>query len=81
MADVRKRRGRTRSFSVVDEARVMAALVVRGASPIERVREDIRVSASDEQVLLKSLHALDVERIINFRQAILYEFEKMLANQ
>jgi hypothetical protein len=59
----------------------MAELVARGASPIERVRADIQVSANDEQVLLKSLHALDVRRIVQFRQAILYQFEKMLANQ
>lgn len=58
----------------------MAGLVIRGASPIERVREDIRVSASDEGVLRKSLHPLDVRRIVQFRQAIAYEFEKMLAN-
>ncbi len=59
----------------------MAELVARGASPIERVREDIRVSASDEQVLLKELHPLDVRRIVQFRQAILFEFEKMVASQ
>jgi hypothetical protein len=59
----------------------MAQLVFRGASPIETVREDIRVSPSDEEALLKGLHPLDVRRIIQFRQAILCEFEKMIANQ
>jgi hypothetical protein len=56
----------------------MAGLVLRGVSPIERVRMDISVPPADEEVLRKALHPLDVERIKNFRQAVLYEFEKML---
>jgi hypothetical protein len=59
----------------------MFELVHRNVQPIDRIRADIQVSASDEQVLLKSLHPLDVQRIVHFRQAILLEFEKMLVNQ
>jgi hypothetical protein len=59
----------------------MFELVHRNVQPIDRIRADIGVSASDEQVLRKSLNPLDVERIVQFRQAILYEFERMLANQ
>ncbi|MGB8802710.1 MAG: hypothetical protein WCC97_18680 [Candidatus Acidiferrales bacterium] len=59
----------------------MFGLVARGVSPADKVRSDILVAPTDEQALRKSLHALDVQRIVQFRQAIACEFERMLANQ
>ncbi len=81
MARVIRRRRKRSGYcmhSIKDEARTMAQLALRGASPVERVRLDIGLTRIDEEVLRRHLHSIDVDRIVAYRAEILREFERQI---
>jgi hypothetical protein len=66
------------TVSPMAEAKSLAGLVQRNVQPADRVRADIGISASDEKVLLNGLHPFDVQQLVQFRQAVLLEFERLI---
>lgn len=75
----RRRRRRESSFSsVLIEASSLAGMVLRGVNTLDEMRKFITITPADQAVLRKSMHALDLLRLIENRQAILQQFERLI---
>ena len=57
----------------------MCALLATGTSTVEKIRADIAVSEKDKADLRKFLDEFAVERVVNYRSAVLNEFDELVA--
>lgn len=61
-----------------DEARCLAQFVTRGLEPADQIRDLIRISPSDAEILRSSLHPELLQSLIEYRNAVLREFERLI---